>query len=156
MYKQVLDQNNIKLCSIYACERVLVTSLDLTVMTQPSHYATFVETLASQGYVLVTQSDFSSYIENYMLQLMLEQGCSTDVVFNSLIAAVFFFTANDDPSGAEAVIRIFKMGYQINSTFLKKVDKSMAQLAGRLKLKGNSDELVESVMQKMDLRSIFY
>lgn len=155
MYRQVLDQNSIKLSCIYACERNLVLALDLSAMCEPGLFDTFVELMASAGYPMQYKSALGSYIENYMLQLLVERGFVADVVFNCLVAALFFFVGNGEICGREAVVRAFKMGYQINSAFLKKVDKALAQLSVRLKMKGNSSEVVEDVLLKIDHGRIF-
>lgn len=155
MYKQILDQNSIKLNSIFACERYLVSIIDLTVMTEPSIFDSFVEIMAGAGCEVSPRSSFSIYIENYMLHLLSERSYNADVILSCLIASAFYLKGMEDESGFEKVSNIFKNFYSINSTFLKKFDKELSLLATRLKLKGNSANVVDSVVSSIELRHIF-
>ena len=152
MYKAVLDQNNIKLCSMYACERALLAAADLTLLTQTGAHAHTIELLAAASVYAVAKSDFGVFIENYAMQLIVETGNAASVPFNCLTAALFYFTGNSDEDGAMAVVGVLKRTHTINPAFLKKFDRALAQLGCRLKLKGNSEELVQSVMLKIDHR----
>lgn len=124
-------------------------------MTEPSFFDFFNGIMKSMNITIEHKKDFFIYMENYIIFTLVEIGFRSDISFDCLVAALFFFKANGDTTSLDAVLQFFRSKYLINLSFFRRYDKAVEQMAASLKALNNNAHTVDSIVEDIDPRRIF-
>ena len=155
LFLTLLEKFGFCLDDVHRLEIEVLQQIDMAKLAEPSYYMKFSDCFSLNSIKDLSSQKFYSYIQNYILYLLVEHRFKTSIQFSCFAAAIIFYAASNDNESVHVIATAMKKRYSVNSTFLEKFDYVIRNTASNLKILGTQAEFLDSVVSKIDLRYIF-
>lgn len=154
-YLDILNQNKLTLEMVHELEVRFISRLDADIFVQP----TFSDVSRELAYLALETSyerlGFTTFLDNYMLYLLISVGCTPNVEYQFLAASLFFLETSHHRDVLDFLVGYIEVNHAIKPTFFKRFHDAVASLANHLVVLGIDPLIVKTVAVALEPQKLF-